>query len=143
MNNGEKLKAGVCTSDPSLAVESKEYTFNSSSNMFLSIGGAPSEYWRSLGASGIKSFLNMELLDYYSEFDMSSKYQQLDMWISPLDKRTGDKVVVTYPSFIQKTQCATAVMRYGQFVELMVLDENDFPQLPPPWITTTAGAMTV
>jgi hypothetical protein len=45
MDIGEVLKAGPCANDVSLALEQKEYYFNSNSNLFLSVGGVPSTGW--------------------------------------------------------------------------------------------------
>jgi hypothetical protein len=45
MTSGEKLIAGDCTKDPKLIADKKDYLFNTSSNLFLSVGGIPSSGW--------------------------------------------------------------------------------------------------
>jgi len=45
MDNSEVLKAGPCADDVSLALNQKDYYFNSNSNLFLSVGGVPSTGW--------------------------------------------------------------------------------------------------
>jgi|688.fasta_scaffold225839_1 hypothetical protein len=99
MSSGEKLIAGDCTKDPKLIAEKKDYLFNTSSNLFLSVGGIPSSGWQVVGIQGIKSFDSLVISSFTADRDLA-KTGPFDLWISPLDKRNGDEGKVTYPRFI-------------------------------------------
>ena len=99
MDDGEQLKAGLCATDTSFAEDKKEFAFNNNSNLFLSVGGIPSSGWQVISVNGIKSFDSYGIESFKADFDLGTA-GPYDLWISPLDKRTGDQGVIKYPRFI-------------------------------------------
>lgn len=112
MSSGEVLSAGECVNSATMVVDQQSFEFNMTSNMFMGLGGAPAIGWQSVGAQGIKSFVDMQLLDFYANSDLAKK-EPYEFWVSPIEKATMKSGTIVYPSLTQKTQCASSIVRYG------------------------------
>lgn len=66
MDDGLTLSAG----SPNAGADFKEYAFNSTSNLFLSVGGYPSTGWEIVAPYGTRPVIVMSLDSFTAEFNL-------------------------------------------------------------------------